>query len=197
MPHVFAEYINYFEKVKTRKFSSVLDNLTHFNFRFCFSSTTCSVDELDVIDEDDSEVASLSNSIQTNTNSRASSSVSSRNGSSPAPLKRRRRTKDDDSGPDIILETLMNRMEAADSKDHVHDFLFGYASTLREFPPVLLAKTKRKIANIISDAEIEHLESKQRENVPDPHDAVVSSPTYRYDEYDVEYIDEEVDLTNS
>lgn len=97
-------------------------------------------------------------------------------------------------GPDIILEKLMSRMESADSTDHVHDFLFGYASTLREFPPVLLAKTKRKIANIISDAEIEHLESKQSQIYVD--ETVVSPPSYRYDDqYDIEYIEEEVDLT--
>lgn len=73
----------------------------------------------------------------------------------------------------------MNRVDAEEKTDHVHDFLIGYASTLRKFPPLLLAKTKKRIGNIISDAEIEMMQETEYQNVA--YDPSPSPPNYRYD----------------
>lgn len=101
------------------------------------------------------------------TNSRSTSidcnlpSDSRRLVSSPIPKRKRKNSPQSDLDPDSVLKVLMQRATATENlaQDHIHDFLIGYASTLRRFPPVLLAQTKRKIANIISDAEITLLES--------------------------------------
>lgn len=156
---------------------------------FLFCSTTSSVlsidhdyldsesDQSENIDDSDIEVAAINdkNRSKLTTTSSASSaassrrSLSSRSESSPRP-KKRKQTRENELEPDNILKVLMHRATSAETSvhDHIHDFLMGYASTLRKFPPVLLAKTKRKIANIICDAEVDLMQEKEEDQLLGP-----------------------------
>lgn len=130
-------------------------------------------------DGENSEIAALCSGSRGSSRASCTSSRSRASApASPAPAKKKKRT-DNESESDTILQALMNRVEAEEKPDHVHDFLMGYASTLRKFPPLLLAKTKKQIGNIISDAEIEMVEESVYQNIA--YDPVLSPPNYRYD----------------
>lgn len=164
----------------------------------------------EAVDEADDEHADIRVPSVSATSSRSTSTdcelplESCRIGSSPIPKRKRKIPPPNDFDPDNILKVLMQRATAAENtpQDHIHDFLIGYASTLKRFPPVLLAQTKRKIANIICDAEITLLESKQTHGpVDEPRNLIVNS---RYtneeivvDDEDIEYIVEEIELSDS
>lgn len=172
------------------------------HFCLCFCSTTSSVDGIaedagseNEDDDLDSEVAALCGSRGSSRASCTSSGSRSRASApaSPTPAKKKKRTSNE-SESDSILQALVNRVEAEEKTDHVHDFLIGYASTLRKFPPLLLAKTKKRIGNVISDAEIEMMEQSDYQNIA--YDPVPSPPDYRYDTIIEMTDDDSVEILN-
>lgn len=157
-------------------------------------------DQSEIIDESDIEVAEINdpNRPKSTASSRISSATSSRHSlssrsESPPRPKKRKQILEEELEPDNILKVLMHRATSAETSehDHIHDFLMGYASTLRKFPPVLLAKTKRKIANIICDAEVDLMREKEEDQLLVPYNGAQYNGNDVHDD-DVEYLLEDI-----
>lgn len=92
-----------------------------------------------------------------------SSSISSNRSNSSLPAtntKKRKLSHEDlsDAKTQQIFDILCDRVSASSTSSPVQNFLMGHASTLAKFSPRLLVETKTKIAQVVFEAELKHID---------------------------------------